>query len=98
MKSFSFESENFFIVGEGRNKMEKTLVCVERGKYKGFGYIDFSFGPPSLDDMHDCIRKYDHNRNIQQILCSHITPTFIKIPFESGQLELFAEEQFEWTE
>jgi DNA polymerase-3 subunit epsilon len=98
IKSFSFESENFFIVGEGRNKTEKSLVCIERGKYKGFGYIDTSFNPPSIDDMHDCIKKYDHNRNIQQILCSHVKLGLIKIPFESGQLELFAEVDYEWTE
>lgn len=96
IKSFSFESENFFIVGEGRTKMEKSLVCIEKGKYKGFGYVDISFNLPSIEDMHDCIKKYDHNRNIQQILCSHVKPGLVKVPFESGQLELFEEEFFEW--
>ncbi|CAN5361194.1 hypothetical protein BH11BAC1_BH11BAC1_15010 [soil metagenome] len=94
IRSFSFESENFFIVGDGRNEVEKSLVCIEKGKYKGFGYFDFTFGPPSIDDMHDCIKKYDHNRNIQQILCSRLKQGLTKVPFESGQLELFVEEEY----
>lgn len=92
VKSFSFETESFFLVGEGRNKTEKSVVCIEKGKYKGFGFCDFSFSNPTIEDMHDCIKQYDHNRNIQQILCSYKTPGMVKIPFQSGQLELFEEE------
>jgi DNA polymerase III subunit epsilon len=44
-------------------------VCIENGRYKGFGYLDTSFGQPSLDDMRSCIKKYPHNRDIQNILC-----------------------------
>lgn len=96
IKSFSFEAENFFIVSDGRNKMEKSIICIERGKYKGFGYFDFTFGSPGIDDMHDCIKSYEHNRNIQQILCSHLKQGLNKIPFESGQLEFFYEADYEF--
>jgi len=95
IKSFSFENENFFIVGDGRNKTEKSLICIENGKYRGFGFIDFSFGPPNVEDMRDCIRKYLHNKNIQQILGSFLKKDHIKIPFASDQVELFREEHYE---
>ena len=61
--------------------MEKSLVCIEQGKYKGFGFIDFTFGPPGIEDMRDAIKPYDHNKNIQQILCGYMKHELVKIPF-----------------
>jgi DNA polymerase-3 subunit epsilon len=81
IRNFGFEKENFFIVGEGRTQSEKSLVCVEQGKYKGFGFIDFTFGPPGIEDMKDAIKSYDHNKNIQQILCGYMKHELVKIPF-----------------
>jgi DNA polymerase-3 subunit epsilon len=86
--SFSFENECFFIVGNGRNKMEKSLVCIENGQYRGFGYVDFSFGQPTLADMRDSIKKYNHNRDIQQILCGFKKQGITKIPFNNALLEM----------
>ena len=94
MKSFGFEQESFFIVGAGRNHSEKSIVCIEQGKYRGFGYIDFTFGPPTLEDMRDCIRTYDHNRNIQQILFSQLKTGLTKIPFESGRVDCYSDPDF----
>lgn len=82
IRNFGFEKESFFIVGEGRNQMEKSLVCIEKGKYKGFGFIDFTFGQPGIEDMRDAIKPYDHNKNIQQILCGYMKHELVKIPFE----------------
>ena len=81
IRNFGFEKESFFIVGEGRNHMEKSLVCIEQGKYKGFGFIDFTFGTPSIEDMRDAIRPYGHNKNIQQILCGIMKHNLVKIAF-----------------
>lgn len=89
IKSFSFETESFFLIDDGRKEMEKSVVCIEKGKYRGFGFCDFSFSHPSIDDLFDCIKPYDHNRNIQQILCSYEKKGLKKFPFQSGQLELF---------
>lgn len=86
IRNFGFEKENFFIVGEGRTHSEKSLVCIEQGKYKGFGFIDFTFGPPSIEDMQDAIKAYDHNKNIQQILCGYMKHELVKIPFRENSL------------
>lgn len=95
IKSFSFENESFLLIGDGRNKMEKSIVCIEQGKYKGFGYIDFSFGSPGIGEMRDCIKYYTHNKNIQQILHNFMQHEHIKIPFASGQSELYEDPVYE---
>jgi len=69
IESFSFQNESFFLVSKGRHEDEIAIVCIENGRYRGFGYLDTSFGQPSLDDMRSCIKKYPHNRDIQNILC-----------------------------
>lgn len=66
--SFSFRNESFFIVDVGRTDTEKSIVSIERGEYKGFGFIDHSMTEPNVDTINDCIKKYNHNKDIQKIL------------------------------
>lgn len=68
IESFSFRNESFFIVDSGRNEMEKSIISIEQGEYKGFGYIDHSLTEPNIDSIRDCIKKYNHNKDIQKIL------------------------------
>lgn len=91
IRNFGFEKENFFIVGEGRTATEKSLVCIEQGRYKGFGFLDFTFGPPSIEDMRDAIKSYHHNKNIQQILCGYMKHELVKIPFADSDAVFFEE-------
>lgn len=78
--TFSFSNESFFIVDQGRHKAEKAVVHIERGIYKGFGYVDLTFSRLSLDDMSASIKKYSHNRDIQTILCQYVKKGLRKIP------------------
>jgi DNA polymerase-3 subunit epsilon len=82
INSFSFENESFFIVGEGRSKEECSVVCIEHGKYRGFGYMDIAEGQPSHADMRECIKPYSHNRDIQQILCWFMRLGLTKMPYK----------------
>jgi len=68
IESFSFRNKSFFIVDAGRNEMEKSIIAIERGEYKGFGYIDYSLNEPNPESIRDCIKKYNHNKDIQKIL------------------------------
>jgi DNA polymerase-3 subunit epsilon len=82
--SFSFKNESFFVISDGRNESEKSVVCVENGQYKGFGYVDISFGQPSIEDLKSCIKKYEHNRDIQNILCLMLKKKYLKIKYDTS--------------
>jgi DNA polymerase-3 subunit epsilon len=86
IKALGFRNESFFLVGKGRHENEKSVVCLEKGVYKGFGFIDISFGEPSLSDMRECIKPYAHNRDIQQILCMHMKKGHVKLKYELENL------------
>ncbi len=77
--SFSFNHESFFLLDKGRNDNEKSVICIEKGIYKGFGYFDFTFSQPTLDDLRDSIKKYSHNRDIQSIISRFLTTGMKKI-------------------
>lgn len=77
----SFQKESFFIIGKGRHEHEKSVVCIERGQYKGFGFMDAN-KESDHDYLRTCIKPYPHNRDIQQILCTYLRGTQKKINFE----------------
>ncbi|MDB5260738.1 MAG: polymerase subunit epsilon [Adhaeribacter sp.] len=68
IESFSFEHENFVLIGKGRNPEEKTVVCVENGHYLGFGFIDESFAAHDFEDFKNVIKRYHDNKDVQQII------------------------------
>ena len=86
IESVSFKSESFFILTKGREESEVSIVCIENGQYKGFGFIDTSFGQPNLEEMQTCIKKYAHNRDIQNILCGFLKQKHLKIPYNPNNI------------
>ncbi len=68
MDAFKYDYESFAIVGQGRNKDEKSVVCVENGSYLGFGYFDETFIASGLDDFKDVIKPFNDNKDTQQII------------------------------
>ncbi|MFM6935488.1 MAG: hypothetical protein ACKOXP_08600 [Flavobacteriales bacterium] len=43
LTSLHFKGNSFFIIDKGRNKGEKSLVWIDRGTYKGYGFAPFHF-------------------------------------------------------
>lgn len=72
IESFTFEHHNFAIVGKGREPGEKSVVVVEHGTYLGFGFVDETFSALSLDDFKGAIKRYNDNKDVQQIIRGHM--------------------------
>ncbi len=65
---FEYEYQNFLIIDKGRDLNEKSVVKIENGKYIGFGYFDADEASYNNEILHDCIRFYRDNRDIQSIV------------------------------
>lgn len=85
IRKHSFQQESFFILGKGRHENEQSVVCVERGQYKGFGYIDKTKEMPEHEQMRKAITPYPHNRDIQQILQTYLRGKHARIDFQVNQ-------------
>jgi DNA polymerase-3 subunit epsilon len=68
IESISFKHQSFLIVDKGKHQHEKAVIYIDKGVYKGFGFIDMRESNPTIEDMKDCIKKYSHNKDIQTIL------------------------------
>jgi DNA polymerase-3 subunit epsilon len=91
IQSFCFANENFVIIGKGRSTGEKSVVCVEKGTYKGFGYLDESLPYQTLGEIRSCIKAYAHNRDIQKIICGYLKANkndqFVRYDLESEKMQ-----------
>ncbi|WP_310397232.1 exonuclease domain-containing protein [Hymenobacter sp.] len=70
--SISYEHETFVVIGAGRTELEKSLVLVENGHYRGFAYVDETFTARKLADFREVIQPYADNKDIQQIIRQHL--------------------------
>ncbi|MBX0334979.1 GIY-YIG nuclease family protein [Pontibacter sp. HSC-14F20] len=72
IESFTYEHNSFVIVGKGRELGEKSVVVVEQGTYLGFGFVDEYFSASSLSDFKSEIKRYNDNKDVQQIIRGHM--------------------------
>ena len=72
ISSFQYRSPDFFIIDQGRSHEELAVVKVEKGKYIGFGFISEGFGGNNFEILHDCIKPYKDNRDIQSIIHGYL--------------------------
>jgi DNA polymerase III subunit epsilon len=85
IESFRFKHMNFFIFDRGRNVGELGIVQIKCGKYFGYGYINSSVSQSSLDVLESAIKRYDDNRDIQQIIRHflRVNQTVKILPYDS---------------
>jgi DNA polymerase-3 subunit epsilon len=63
-----YAGKSFVVFTRGREKGEKALVCVENGRYLGWGYVDDSCTIRNIDEAKGFIKRYVDNRDVQKIL------------------------------
>jgi len=72
LSTFYYENKNFLIIDKGRNHSERSIIQVENGKYMGFGFLNTEESYVHLDSLLDCIKIYEDNRDIHQIIRSYL--------------------------
>ena len=80
---FSIQSESFFIVSNGKSEEEVSLVYIENGQYKGYGYINKDYKNLTFSEVITSIVPFANNRDIQYIISSHLRKKHVKFKFKS---------------
>ena len=78
LSSYYYENRNFLIIDRGRTPGERSVVQVENGKYMGFGFVDIEESYVHLDNIRDCIKIFEDNKDIQQIIRSYLNRTEVE--------------------
>ncbi len=72
LSTFYYQQKNMLIIDKGRQESERSVVQLENGKYFGFGFLSTESSYLQLDDIKDCIRIYEDNRDVQQIIRTYL--------------------------
>lgn len=83
----SFQRESFMILGKGRKPDEQSVICIEKGIYKGFGFAETDNLQGNLQLLRQCVKPYPHNRDIQQILCTYLKREHKRINYSPEETE-----------
>ena len=60
MKHYIFEKNNFAIIDKGRTTDERSLILIEDGHYRGFGYFDEYTQLNSKEDFQNVIKQSNY--------------------------------------
>ena len=86
LEKFEYEFSDFLILGEGRMKGEIGLVCIEKGRYMGYGYISDDH-TSNVEVLRDSIKGYPNNRDVHVLIKQYLrkyTPRLIPLRGELG--------------
>ena len=72
IKTLQYRSPNFFIIDQGRTNNEKAIIKIAYGRFVGFGYLSTDYATNDLEYLHDCIQKYNDNRDIRMIIKGYL--------------------------
>lgn len=72
MRSWQFKHPNLFIFDTGRHREEKSIICIENGNYRGFGYADADLLGNSTDAIRDCIQPKKPNREVNRLIYQYL--------------------------
>ncbi len=72
LTSIKSQENTFVILGKGIDRVESSVVVVEKGKYLGFGYIPADDQIYNFEDFKNYIKTCYDNQDVQNIIYSAI--------------------------
>jgi DNA polymerase-3 subunit epsilon len=68
----SYFHRDFVILDKGREANERSVIMIENGVYKGFGFLSEEEQVDDPKQFGDYIRHFEDNRDVQQIIRSYL--------------------------
>jgi DNA polymerase-3 subunit epsilon len=68
LHSVENSAETKMIIDQGRAFNEKSVVVIEKGIYKGFGYFDAAVKMETIEQAKEIISPFKHTADVQKIL------------------------------
>jgi DNA polymerase-3 subunit epsilon len=72
IRQFDYAFSSFLIIGKGRNENEKSVVAVENGVFKGFGYFEPEFAGDSVEQIKTAVQSKDGNQDARRIIIRYL--------------------------
>ena len=69
---YTFENQHMAIIDRGREVDEHSVVLIEDGQFKGFGFFNLNHQVQDIDILRSIITPMSHNRDAQHIIQSYL--------------------------
>lgn len=91
MKSLATSNLSAVILGKGREAGESSVVWIDNGTYKGFGFIGENVAINDISALKNYIKSYSDNQDIQRILQVYLRRDreYRIIPISETQVDIF---------
>ena len=68
----SYKNQHMLIIDRGRDVEERSVVLIEDGQYKGFGYFSLNHQITNPDILKTLINPMQNNRDVQHIIQNYL--------------------------
>lgn len=68
----SYENQNMLIIDRGREIDERSVILIENGVYKGYGFYNLNYQINNPDILKSIINPMQNNRDVQHIIQSYL--------------------------
>ncbi len=68
----SYQNKNMLIIDHGRQVDERSVILIEQGQYKGFGFFNLNFQINNPEILKTIITPMQDNRDAQHIIQSYL--------------------------
>ncbi len=72
IEKYSYSNKNMLIVDSGRHHDERSVILIENGHYKGFGFYSLNYQITNAEVLKSIITPMENNRDVQHIIQSHL--------------------------
>lgn len=72
INNHSFENENMILIDRGRDVDERSVILVENGIYKGFGFVNLNYQVNQIEILKTLITAMQHNRDTKNIINGYL--------------------------
>ena len=69
---YKYDNENLLIIDRGRNVEERSVVLIENGEYKGFGFFNLNYQINNPEILKSIITPMENNRDSKHIIQSYL--------------------------
>lgn len=72
LERYSYENQNMLVIDKGRDVDERSVILIENGVYKGFGFFNLNYQVTNVEVLRSIISPMQNNRDVQHIIMNYL--------------------------
>ncbi|MFT5102811.1 MAG: DNA polymerase-3 subunit epsilon [Candidatus Latescibacterota bacterium] len=91
LKKNNYQNDNMLLIDKGRSVDEHSVILIENGVYKGFGFYNLNFQINNIEILKSIISPMQNNRDAQHIIRAYLRKYKVQKTVKLPEEKLFKE-------